>query len=62
MAAQVDFLNHHTAVHSSKHKNKQKHNNNAASQSCGLPKSRGYTAEILAFLIGSGFLFIGNTN
>ncbi|EFX66211.1 hypothetical protein DAPPUDRAFT_229490 [Daphnia pulex] len=58
MAAQVDFLNHHTAVHSSKHKNKQKHNNNAASQSCGLPKSRGYTAEILAFLIGSGFLLI----
>ncbi len=57
MAAQVHFLNHHTEVHS----NKRKQKNNAATQSCGLPKSRGYTAEILAFLIGSGFLLIGIT-
>jgi hypothetical protein len=36
--------------------------NNAITQSCGLPNSRGYTAEVLAFTIGSGFLFIGISN
>ena len=35
---------------------------NATTQSCGLPKSRGYTAEVLAFTIGSALLFIGISN